>query len=162
MAAEPIDVKTALEMTKIGDTVIDVREASEYESSHIDGAVNIPIGNLPGADLPDGPLITTCTTGRRAQRAADLLDDLGRTAFWIEGGTDAWAARAYPVVSGPEPSRRLRDRLGPMSTAAGVVAAKAETVTEKVVENVTAAAGTVAAKAETVTEKVVDKLKPKS
>jgi hypothetical protein len=50
------------------------------------------------------------------------------------------------VVSGPEPTRRLRDRLGP--------------VTEKVVGNVTAAAATVAAKAETASEKVVDKLKP--
>ena len=65
-------------------------------------------------------------------------------------------------MAGSEPSKRLRDRLGPVGSAAGVVAAKAEAVTEKVVDNVTTAAGTVAAKAETVTEKVVDKLKPKA
>ena len=160
MAAEAIDVKTALEMTRLGDTVIDVREPAEYEDLHIDGAVNIPIGAIPGTQLPDGPLITVCGTGRRAERAADMLNDLGRTAFWIDGGTEAWEAKDYPVVSGPDPTRRLRDRLGPVGTVADAVAAKAETVTEKVVGNVSAAAGTVAAKAETVTEKVVEKLKP--
>jgi rhodanese-related sulfurtransferase len=156
VAAEPIDVKTALEMTRLGDTVIDVREPAEYEDGHIDGAINIPVDALPGAALPDGPLITTCGHGRRAERAADMLDELGRTAFWIDGGTEAWRAKALPVISGPDPTRRRRDRVGPV----GAVAAKAETVTEKVVENVSAAAGTVAAKAETLTEKVVEKLKP--
>jgi rhodanese-related sulfurtransferase len=161
VAAEPIDVKTALEMTRVGDTVIDVREPAEYEDAHIDGAINIPIGALPGAELPAGPLITTCATGRRAERAAGMLDDLGRTAFWIDGGTEAWQVKALPVISGPDPTTpRLRDRLGPVSTVADAVAAKAETVTDKLVENVSAAAGTVAAKAETMTEKVVDKLKP--
>jgi rhodanese-related sulfurtransferase len=160
VAAEPIDVKTALEMTRIGDTVIDVREPAEYEDGHIDGAINIPIGALPGASLPSGPLITTCGTGRRAERAADMLDDLGRTAFWIEGGTEAWQGKGLPVIRGPEPTRRLRDRLGPVGTVAEVVAARTETVTDKLVGNVSAAAGTVAAKAETVTEKVVEKLKP--
>ena len=160
MAAEPIDVRTALAMTREGDTVIDVRERSEYEEAHIGRAVNIPIGALPGAELPDGPLITTCGTGRRAERAAGMLDEMGRTAFWIEGGTEAWQFRGYPVISGPDPTRRLRDRLGPVGSVADAMAAKAETVTEKVVGNVTAAAGTVAAKAETVTERVVEKIKP--
>lgn len=165
MAAEPIDVRTALAMSHEGDAVVDVREPSEYAEGHIDGALNIPIGALPGAELPklpNGPLITTCAGGRRAQRAAEMLDELGRTAFWIEGGTQAWQYRGYPVVSGPEPTRRLRDRLGPVGSAADAVAATAETVTEKVVGSVTATAATVAAKAETVTEKVVDKLKSKS
>ena len=89
-----------------------------------------------------------------------MLADLGRTAFWIEGGTEAWQAKALPVISGPEPTRRRRDRLGPVGTVADAVAAKTETVTEKVVGNVTAVAETAKAKAETVTEKVVDKLKP--
>ena len=152
MAAEPIDAKTASEMTKIGDVVIDVREPHEYAEGHVDGAINIPIGTLPGAELPAGPLITTCTGGRRAERAAGMLNDLGRTAFWIEGGTDAWEATNLPIVTGAEPSRRLRDRFGPVAAVAdGVVAAA---------EGVASAAGTVAAKAETVTEKVVDKLKP--
>lgn len=151
MVAEPVDVTTAQEMTKIGDVVIDVREPSEYAEGHVDGAINIPIGALAGAELPDGPLITTCTTGRRAERAAATLDDLGRTAFWIEGGTDAWAAKHLPIVTGAEPTRRLRDRLAPVTSVAGSVA-----------ESVATVAGTVAAKAETVTEKVVDKLKPRS
>lgn len=136
VVAEPIDVKTALEMTRAGDCVIDVRERSEYEDAHVDGAVNIPIGALPGADLPDGPLITTCATGRRAERAATMLDELGRTSFWIDGGTEAWQRKNLPVVTGPNPSRRLRDRLGPVASVADVLAAKAETVSEKVAERI--------------------------
>jgi rhodanese-related sulfurtransferase len=134
MAAESVEPKVAAEMMRHGDVVIDVREPSEYAEAHVDGAVNIPIGALPGAELPDGPLITTCTGGRRAERAADLLDEMGRTAFWIDGGTEAWEAKQLPVVSGPEPTKRLRDRLGPVVAVAGTVAAKAETVTEKVVD----------------------------
>ena len=134
MAAESVEPKVAAEMMRHGDVVVDVREPSEYAESHVDGAINIPIGSLPGADLPDGPLITTCAGGRRAERAADLLDEMGRTAFWIDGGTEAWAAKQLPVVSGSEPTKRLRDRLGPVVAAAETVAAKAETVTEKVVD----------------------------
>ena len=162
MAAEPIDVQTALEMTKIGDAVIDVREPSEYAEAHIDGAVNIPIGALPGAKLPDGPLITTCASGRRAERAADLLCrprphrvlDRGRYAgvVWRATIPSSWAPN-HPGAcatdsarSAPWPaSSRTRPNRSP----------------KRSVDNVTAAAGTVAAKAETVTEKVVDRLKPK-
>jgi rhodanese-related sulfurtransferase len=145
VAAESVEPVVVAEMLRHGDTVIDVREPSEYAEGHVGGAINIPIGALPGAELPDGPLITVCSTGRRAERAADMLDELGRTAFWIDGGTEAWQAKRLPVITGPEPVRRLRDRHGPVGAVA---------------ESVVSVAETAKAKAETVTEKVVDKLKP--
>jgi rhodanese-related sulfurtransferase len=95
-------------MWRAGDTVIDVRTPDEYAHGHIAGAVNVPIETLPFAvrSLPDGPIITTCTMGSRAQRAAELLDLAGRTAFSIAGGTKAWRAAGLPVLTGPEPGRR--------------------------------------------------------
>jgi rhodanese-related sulfurtransferase len=104
MAAERIDVDTAREMWRAGDTVIDVRTADEYANGHIAGAINVPIDMLPsGAQaLPDGPVITTCGSGGRGQRAADLLDLAGRTAFTIDGGTKAWQAAGLPIVMGRE------------------------------------------------------------
>ena len=42
MAAERIDVVTAHEMWRAGDTVIDVRTADEYARGHIAGALNVP------------------------------------------------------------------------------------------------------------------------
>lgn len=106
MAAERIDVATAREMQRAGDPIIDVRSAEEYALGHIAGALNIPIDLLPkGLDgLPDGPLITTCGSGGRGGRAADLLDTAGRDAFTIDGGTKAWAAAGLPTVTGPYPT----------------------------------------------------------
>jgi rhodanese-related sulfurtransferase len=105
MAAERIDVHTAREMQRAGDTVIDVRSPAEYAGGHIAGALNVPIETLPkGADgLPDGPIISTCGSGGRGGRAADLLDIAGRSAFTIEGGTKAWQAAGFRVVTGPDP-----------------------------------------------------------
>jgi rhodanese-related sulfurtransferase len=105
MAAERIDVPTAREMWRAGDTLIDVRTPDEYATGHIAGAINVPINTLPtGADaLPDGPVITACGSGGRGGRAADLLDLAGRTAFTIDGGTKAWQAAGLPVVTGYQP-----------------------------------------------------------
>jgi rhodanese-related sulfurtransferase len=114
VAAERIDVVTAHEMWRAGDTVIDVRSPDEYARGHIAGAVNVPLESLPIAAcrLPEGPIIATCSMGGRCGRAAELLDLAGRTAFSIAGGTKAWQAAGYPVQSGLEPGKRRVRRLG--------------------------------------------------
>jgi rhodanese-related sulfurtransferase len=48
-------------------------------------------------------VLTACSMGGRATRAADLLDLAGRTAFVIGGGTKAWRAAGLPVVTGFRP-----------------------------------------------------------
>lgn len=103
MAAETIDARTAAAMVEAGDTIIDVRTPDEYQRGHIAGALNIPIDTLPGATLPDGPIITTCTMGGRAGRAAEMLDAMGREAFSIRGGTQLWQSAGLPVVTGSQP-----------------------------------------------------------
>jgi rhodanese-related sulfurtransferase len=105
MAAERIDVATAREMWRAGDTVIDVRTADEYAGGHIAGALNVPIDTLPTAAeaLPPGAVLTACSMGGRGGRAADLLALAGREAFSIEGGTKAWQAAGLPIVTGPDP-----------------------------------------------------------
>ncbi len=105
MTAERIDVRTAHEMWRAGDTVIDVRLPEEYATGHIAGALNVPIDMLPkaAAALPDGPVITACSMGGRAGRAAELLALAGRSAFSIEGGTKAWQRAGFPVVRGALP-----------------------------------------------------------
>jgi len=91
-------VATAREMVRAGDTVIDVRRPEEYARGHIAGAINVPIETLPsGVEDIEGQLLTACSMGGRASRAADLLVAAGRSAFTIAGGTNAWAAAGYPV-----------------------------------------------------------------
>lgn len=99
---------TALEMWRVGDVFVDVREPSEYVAGHVAGAINVPIGTIPGvaSRLPAGQLVTLCSRGGRAGRAADQLAALGRTAVSIAGGTSAWAAAGLPVVTGEAPGSR--------------------------------------------------------
>jgi hydroxyacylglutathione hydrolase len=61
-------------------TVLDVRNQSEYAERHIQGAVHIPLGQLPkrAAELPKDRLIAVhCASGYRSGIAATLLQNLG-------------------------------------------------------------------------------------
>lgn len=72
-------------------TVVDVRQASEYEAGHIPGAVLAELGSLPDHGLPAGPLTLTCAHGERAMTAASLLYQAGRTELAVmSGGADVW------------------------------------------------------------------------
>lgn len=66
--------------------VLDVRRAEEYESARIDGAVNVPLHELPRRvdDVPDGEVWVHCASGYRASVAASLLDAAGRTLVAID------------------------------------------------------------------------------
>jgi hydroxyacylglutathione hydrolase len=66
--------------------VLDVRRADEHEESRIDGAVNIPIHELPQriAEVPDGELWVHCASGYRAGVAASFLDAAGHRLVAID------------------------------------------------------------------------------
>ncbi len=76
--------------------LLDVRNESESAGELIDGAVNIPLGRLPGrlADLPrERQLITYCSSGYRSAIAASLLQARGFERVGdLAGGTAAWSA----------------------------------------------------------------------
>jgi hydroxyacylglutathione hydrolase len=57
-------------------TLLDVRSRQEYEESHLPGAVNIYLGELPARmdEVPERrPLVTFCGSGKRAIIAASVL-----------------------------------------------------------------------------------------
>ena len=66
--------------------VLDVRREEEYESARIDGAVNVPLHELPSrvGDVPDGEVWVHCASGYRASIAASLLDAHGRSLVAID------------------------------------------------------------------------------
>jgi hydroxyacylglutathione hydrolase len=74
-------------------TVIDVRTHHEWSDGHIDGAINIPVGELSSraAELrgPD-PVATVCETGLRSSLAASLLARAGVRAVNVSDGTAAY------------------------------------------------------------------------
>ncbi|MDE2219956.1 MAG: molybdopterin-synthase adenylyltransferase MoeB [Gammaproteobacteria bacterium] len=83
-------------------TVVDVREAYEYEAGHLDGSVNIPLGQLARriGELPaHSPLVFVCRSGRRSQSACELSARAGiQSVVDLEGGLLAWAAAVDPSI----------------------------------------------------------------
>jgi rhodanese-related sulfurtransferase len=78
--------------------IVDVREADELEEEgKIDGAVNMPLGQLIRKarqgdlnDLNANKIVTYCSGGYRGNIAADELNKQGFDAVTIEGGYSAW------------------------------------------------------------------------
>ena len=87
--------------------IVDVRRDLEWADSHIEGALHIPLHELPGrlAELPDGELWVHCRSGYRAAIAASLLDAAGRTVVAVDDDYHRAAPAGLPVsgsaVAGP-------------------------------------------------------------
>jgi hydroxyacylglutathione hydrolase len=61
-------------------TVLDVRTPREWRSSHIEGALHVPLGDLPSrlTSIPTGaPVAAICESGFRSSLAASLLSRAG-------------------------------------------------------------------------------------
>ena len=76
---------------------VDVREADELEEGMIEGAMNIPLGQLIRKarhgdldDLKRKKIVTYCSGGYRGNIAADELNKLGFDTVNIEGGYSAY------------------------------------------------------------------------
>lgn len=74
--------------------LIDVREPSEVATGTIPGAVNIPLGDLPGrlGELDaDRPVVLLCRSGARSGQAAKFLSENGFDAVTnLTGGMLAY------------------------------------------------------------------------
>lgn len=91
-----------------GTAVLDVREDYEWEAGHIQGALHIPVDQIPARldELdPDEDLHVICRTGGRSHRVTEWLVANGYSAVNVRGGMDAWIEASKPMVSetGGEP-----------------------------------------------------------
>jgi len=84
--------------------VIDVSSQTEYEETHLKGAISIPLTNLPsriGELNQSSAILVYCRTGRRSVQACSALIERGFTNVCnMEGGLAAWIESGYPVVAG--------------------------------------------------------------
>src|SRR5262249_13166942 len=81
-------------------TVLDVRRADEFGASRIDGAVNIPLHELPRrlTEVATGEVWVHCAGGYRASIAASLLAAAGRQVVAIDDDFSN-ARKAGPLVA---------------------------------------------------------------
>jgi sulfur-carrier protein adenylyltransferase/sulfurtransferase len=93
-----------------GTVIVDVREQTEFEESHLPGALHVPRGHLESriegaAGDKSQRVILYCASGSRSVLAAKtLVDELGyERAESMTGGITLWKDRGYDV----EVPRRL-------------------------------------------------------
>jgi len=83
--------------------IIDVREPNEFVKSHIEKAINIPLGKidekLPSLEkYKTQPIIVTCQTGARSVPACKRLTKAGfAQIFNMTGGMQSWEDNKLPI-----------------------------------------------------------------
>lgn len=77
-----------------GAVIIDVRSPAEFNTGHIKGSSNIPVGQLSAqiSSLKGKTVITCCASGARSAAAKNVLQKSGITAYNGGGWRDlsAW------------------------------------------------------------------------
>jgi hydroxyacylglutathione hydrolase len=83
-------------------TVIDVRQAHEWDSGHIPTALHLMLGYLPQriAEIPTGkPILVQCRSGARSAIGASILQAHGISkVINLTGGITDWILAGLPVV----------------------------------------------------------------
>jgi rhodanese-related sulfurtransferase len=86
-----------------GAVIVDVREPHEHERAHIEGTIDIPLGELV-ARIDEVPRDTTvyvlCHVGGRSAQATQYLETQGFDAVNIDGGIVEWYRAGLPVAVG--------------------------------------------------------------
>jgi rhodanese-related sulfurtransferase len=97
----PLIAVTKMDNSKT--VVIDVREPNEFPKSHIENAINVPLGKLE-EKLPSlekyktSPIIVTCQTGARSLPACKTLTKAGfEQVFNMTGGMQSWEENKLPI-----------------------------------------------------------------
>ena len=102
----PHDVPTvSVDDLPAGAVLLDVREDAEWDAGRIDGAVHIPMNEVPqrltyepGPITPEADVVL-CKGGGRAAQVTAWLRHNGYAARNLEGGMLAWDAAGRPMVA---------------------------------------------------------------
>lgn len=77
--------------------ILDVRTKTEFDSGHIEGAINVPIDNISenliASVVPEksDTVIVYCKSGIRSSIASGEMEKMGYTGILdMAGGIDAW------------------------------------------------------------------------
>ena len=92
----------ALAAMRDGAVLLDVREYEEWMAGHVDGAVHVPMQQVPArlSELPtDRRVVCICRSGNRSGQVTAFLLRQGYDAVNMDGGMRAWAAEGLPFVN---------------------------------------------------------------
>jgi len=84
--------------------LLDVRTTNEYNTGHINGAINTPVEMLP-YDIEkftypkDTPIAFYCRSGDRSQEAYDIFKNAGFINLYNQdGGIIGWEEQGYELI----------------------------------------------------------------
>jgi len=101
ITAEELHTRLDTDAADQRPAVIDVREADEWATGHIEGATHIPLGQLMQhlAEVPrDRDVVLVCHLGGRSEMATNQLLRAGvERAINMRGGMDAWEGNHLPI-----------------------------------------------------------------
>ena len=100
-----ISIDKAPAVIALSDVLIDVREAEEFQTGHLPGAIHMSRGMLefklaanPQFQSRDLKITLYCKTSGRAALCAQSLKEMGYSNISsIAGGFDAWQAAGFHV-----------------------------------------------------------------
>ena len=103
----PTDVPTVtIDELPPGAVLLDCREVPEWAAGHIEGAVHVPMNELPqrlhyepGPLTPDSTIVVVCKMGSRSAHVTAWLNVNGFDAVNLWGGMLAWAHAGRDMVS---------------------------------------------------------------
>lgn len=76
--------------------ILDVRNESEYEAGHIEGAVNIPLNEVKSrfmeevTDNYQSTILVYCQSGKRSKEASQIISKMGFSDVIDMGGLSSW------------------------------------------------------------------------
>ncbi|MAS53820.1 rhodanese-like domain-containing protein [Nocardioides sp.] len=85
-----------------GLVVLDVREQVEWDHGHIEGALHVPLMDLPDrlAELSsESQTLVVCKVGGRSAQATGWLAQQGFDVVNLDGGMLDWEGAGRPMVS---------------------------------------------------------------
>jgi rhodanese-related sulfurtransferase len=86
-------------------TLIDVRTPGEFQEMHIPQAILVPLEDI-SSTLLEGklggklPIVLSCLSGKRAEKAAVQLQKEGWDVTLLEGSLQGWEKAGLPVIRG--------------------------------------------------------------
>lgn len=99
-------ISPLIAVTKMNDDnllILDVREPHEFNKSHIEDALNLPLGKVEEKlstleKHRQHPIIVTCQTGARSVAACKTLTKAGfEKVFNMQGGMQSWEDNKLPI-----------------------------------------------------------------
>ncbi|MEX1080010.1 MAG: rhodanese-like domain-containing protein [Homoserinimonas sp.] len=93
------------ELAAVGNfgAILDVREADEFAQARVDGAMNLPMSELPDrlSEISrDQTVYVMCLSGGRSAQAVSYLSEQGYDVVNVLGGISAWHQNGLPIAMG--------------------------------------------------------------